>query len=71
MSAQQLMKQATLWDYFAANALAGVTSNEASGCNSPRDLAHWAASVADSMILERDRRALNRPTEGGGSLEEG
>jgi hypothetical protein len=58
------MKQATLWDYFAANALAGVTGNEASGCNSPRDLAHWAASVADSMILERDRRASNRLTEG-------
>lgn len=57
MSAQPLMKEATLWDYFAANALAGVTGNEASGCNSPRDLAHWAASVADSMMLERDRRA--------------
>lgn len=61
MSTQSLMKEATLWDYFAANALAGVTGNEASGCNSPRDLAHWAASVADSMMLERERRANNKP----------
>jgi hypothetical protein len=56
-----MMKEATLWDYFAANALAGITGNEASGCNSPRDLAHWAASVADSMILERERRAKATP----------
>ena len=61
MNTQSLMREATLWDYFAANALAGVTGNQASGCNSPRDLAHWAASVADSMMLDRERRANNTP----------
>ena len=58
---QPMMREATLWDYYAANALAGVTGNEASGCNSPRDLAHWAASVADSMMMERERRAAALP----------
>lgn len=52
-----MMREATLWDYYAANALAGITGLSESGCNSPRDLAHYAASVADSMMIERVRRA--------------
>lgn len=50
------MQDATLWDYFAANALAGSAGHPESGCNSPRDLAHYAASLADSMLLERQQR---------------
>jgi hypothetical protein len=44
------------WDMFAAAALAGVSASETSGCNSPYDIAHWAASVADSMLKQRSRR---------------
>lgn len=51
----------TRWDHFAAAALAGVAGNPSSGCNSPRDLAHWAASVADSLVLERVARSGNYP----------
>ena len=57
MNTLPLMKEASLWDYFAANALAGAAGTEASGCNTPRDLAHWAATLADSMLIERQRRA--------------
>lgn len=44
------------WDKFAAAALAGVTSNPESGCNSPADLAHWAARCATALLIERDKQ---------------
>lgn len=52
----------TRWDHYAAAALTGAAANPAGGANSPRDLAHWAASIADSMLKERARRmTANRP----------
>jgi len=42
-----------LRDQFAGQALAGVTSNPESGCNSTSDLAHWAYRCADAMLKER------------------
>lgn len=59
------MQDVTLWDFYAANALAGAAGNENSGCNSPRDLAHWAASLADSMLIERARRAEKEANKNG------
>lgn len=50
------MNDLAIWDKFAAAALAGAAANENSGCNSPRDMAHWAASLADSMMLQRAKR---------------
>lgn len=44
------------WDMFAASALGGAAANPSSGANSPRDLAHWAASLADSMMIQRRQR---------------
>lgn len=44
----------TLRDYFAGQALVGVSSNPESGCNSPRDLAHWAYQCADAMLAARE-----------------
>lgn len=38
--------------YLAGQALAGVAANPASGCNSPRDLGHWAVACADAVIRE-------------------
>ncbi len=46
----------TRWDYYAASALAGAVGNPNGGGNSPRDFAHWAAQVADSLMLERAKR---------------
>lgn len=46
----------TRWDTFAAAVLAGVAANPNSGCNSPKDFAHWAAQVADAMMRERAAR---------------
>lgn len=48
------LKERELRDEFAMRALAGVTSNPASGCNTPRDLAHWAYRCADAMMKARD-----------------
>ena len=47
----------TPWDAFAAAALMGLHANPEAGCQSPRDYAHWAAQVADSMMKERALRA--------------
>ena len=46
----------TQWDMFAAAVLAGIAANPNSGCNAPRDFAHWAAQVADAMMAERSKR---------------
>jgi hypothetical protein len=46
-----------MWVEFAAAALSGVAANPESGCNAPRDLAHWAASVADAMLVQVQQRA--------------
>lgn len=45
------------WCDFAASVLAGVAANPNSGCNSPKDFAHWAAAVADAMLKEAASRA--------------
>lgn len=46
----------TLRDYFAGQALAGVCANPTSGCNTSRDLAHWAYQCADMMLLQREQQ---------------
>jgi hypothetical protein len=46
------------WDAFAAVALTGMSANPEAGCNSPRDFAHWAGSVADAMMKERAKRMV-------------
>lgn len=53
----------TRWDHYAAAALAGAAANPNGGGNSPRDFAHWAASLADSMMLERARRIAAQRAE--------
>lgn len=56
MTARSKEHPPTRWDVFAAAALSGVASLPESGCNSPSDLAHYAASVADAMMTERAKR---------------
>jgi len=46
-----------LWCDFAAAVLAGVAANPNTGCNSPKDFAHWAGQVADAMLKEVSARA--------------
>jgi len=46
----------TRWDHFAAAVLAGAAANPNTGCNAPRDFAHWAGQVADAMMRERAKR---------------
>jgi hypothetical protein len=48
-----------LRDQFAGQALAGVTGNPVTGCNSPGDFAHWAYRCADAMLKERIKNAEN------------
>lgn len=46
-----------LRDQFAGQALAGVTANPDTGCNSPSDFAHWSYRCADAMLKERIKNA--------------
>ncbi len=59
--ARTVVEPMTRWDHFAAAALAGAVGNPNGGGASPRDFAHWAASIADSMLLERARRMAPHP----------
>jgi hypothetical protein len=45
-----------LWDRFASAALAGICANEQACVSSPYDTAQFAASIADSMLKQRDSR---------------
>lgn len=51
----------TRWDHFAAAALAGALANPNGGGNGPHDFAHWAASAADSLMIERAKRMKVTP----------
>jgi hypothetical protein len=46
----------TLRDYFAGQALAGVSANPEPGLDSDEDAASWCYHIADAMIAARDRK---------------
>jgi len=52
------MKAMSLWDYFAAAALAGALANEhiKNDADVPFGYAKIAAEMADAMMIERSQR---------------
>lgn len=52
----------SLWDYFAAHALAGYCANP--GLNdkmNDAETAEWCANAADALLTERAKRFANNP----------
>jgi len=41
---------------YATAVIVGIVSNPESGCNTPRDLAHYAFDVAEAMMKEAAKR---------------